>query len=933
MVVPQDSKTQRLVICSIADSSLTKLQERLSVFGYSFTEIISANDVTKLNTKDIPRMALIELDPEKESKEVDNIIKNIRKISNVMKIIGVFKGHLSYNPETMIKKGFDYVYQLPFEEEVLINCVFEYAPVDLSNENLTLDSLSRVNILELEWAEGLPFDIFVCLPTNKKIIHYRQKGKSLDEKTVEKFKIHKEFSIYIKKSDLSKYYNYSAQILSRLQKDDRLSKIEKEKKIAGEIKKMIGGLFSQAASTEKEGQEMFENVRKVLGQLEDSSGSKKQFAKTVIELAAQNMTNYSHCRNVATYCTLFGLALGFTEPETLQMGGFLHDIGMADLPTDLLQKNFDQMSEAEKAQYRLHPGNASYTVKFKKMKLPENVLKMILQHHERPDGSGFPYGLKSESIDPLAKICAFADEFDELTSMRFGHATLTPVEAMKKIAGLDGNTPSAVYEDSFFKPLVKAFLEDFGESLPDESPTVNATDVFAPTDGAETVPTQNIHPVNEPLLAPVEQTMQAPANVVPTPERMVPVIGGTSPGVVKVVTESEKSVSDATAGQTPLVPPPVFAVDAKPLFDAVINADVDAVQKLLKSGADINVKDDKGQTPIMYALKSGKRDFVKAMLRAKADINIPDPNGNTPLMQTIENHNFEMFNLLLVHSFESSFVPQADAGKTGKVWVSNVLDINLQNHAGENALMLAARVGADSALEALLDAGADIYAKGKDGATVMDVAKKFERTDMIETLNKFEEYLKRNSGILDEAAPEGENKKPKDASIDVKSRDKTGQTPLLQFAAIGNEDMVKKLLALNSDVEAKDFSGHTALMLAARKGNSNIVRQLIEKNANVQAKDSQGRNSLIHAIEGGGAGVIKLLVEKGLKIDGRYLGCTPLMVAAYTGNAEVVKALLAGGANPADKDSKGKTAYDFAQSKNFTEIMSLLEAPVKKKVA
>ncbi len=129
-----------------------------------------------------------------------------------------------------------------------------------------------------------------------------------------------------------------------------------------------------------------------------------------------------------------------------------------ELPPELLWKTEKQMDEDEMAQYRLHPGFAKLTLQ-KSHKLSETVLEAILLHHERRDGCGYPYGLKSEKIPMDAKILTFADEFDKQTSLWPGFPQLTPREAIIKLAGLEGNGVDPVFDSDSFKPLITLFYE------------------------------------------------------------------------------------------------------------------------------------------------------------------------------------------------------------------------------------------------------------------------------------------------------------------------------------------------------------------------------------------------------------------------------------------------------------------------------------------
>ncbi|MDZ4660553.1 MAG: ankyrin repeat domain-containing protein [Pseudomonadota bacterium] len=898
-----------LLVFPLLESHLSPFKERMTRYGFQFQDIMAVGSIQQAGKKNLPKLALIELAPDKENENLSQIVTEIRKLSSVMKIVGVFSGKLIYRPDQLYAKGLDFVYQLPFEEEMVINSIFEFAPVEIGENNLTMETISRVNVLELEWSEALPFDIFVVLPHNKKILLYRQKGKNLDEKSIEKFKHQSKYSLYIKKSELSTYFNYSAQVLGRLQKDERLSKLEKEKKIAGEVRKLLGGFFAQESVDETQGQLMLENARKVLDQLEDSTGSKKQFANVIKELASQNMTSYTHCRNVATYCALFGLSMGLTEPETLQMGGFLHDLGMGDLPSELIGKEYSEMTESERAQFKLHPGNGAMTVKFKKMKLPDAVMKMILQHHEKIDGSGFPYGLKGDEIHPYAKVCAIADEFDELTSLRYGKQTRSAANAMRKISGLDGGKPSEYFEEKFFGNLVKNFLTDLGESL-----TQSEIDQLA---GPSEIPT--VAPDPAPAAAvtvTVSESVQAP-------------------GTVKIVS-SKDTLGKMAADISTLTSPakvPIFEVDNRPIFDAIKSADLTALQKLLDAKVNLAATDEAGLTALNYALKSGNRDIARAVLKAKANLNVQDPSGNTPIMQTIESNNYEMFNLILVAAFETGFVSDSkknEPATSGKVWLSTALNINVKNNKGETALMVAARVGNDQMLEALIDAGADVNVKNSKGESVHQIVKAYNRINMIDLLKKYEELNKQNNEFFSRAAPEQKVEKEK---IDIKTRNPAGQPPLTQACVAGNEESVLKLLSAQSEIDAKDFAGHTPLMLAARQGNTMIIRLLLEKSANLQLKDGQGRGPLLHAIEGGSADAIKILVQAGCSINTRHLGATPLMIACFMGDLKVVTALIECGADPQEKDAKSKLAVDYARSKNHVKVVDYIISLQKKKAA
>ncbi len=85
-----------------------------------------------------------------------------------------------------------------------------------------------------------------------------------------------------------------------------------------------------------------------------------------------------------------------------------------------------------------------------------DVGDIVLQHHERIDGSGYPYGLKGDEICIEAKIIAVADTYDAMTSDRPYRKALLPKEALEEISRLSGKA----YDQDVVKALVKALKKD-----------------------------------------------------------------------------------------------------------------------------------------------------------------------------------------------------------------------------------------------------------------------------------------------------------------------------------------------------------------------------------------------------------------------------------------------------------------------------------------
>ncbi len=138
---------------------------------------------------------------------------------------------------------------------------------------------------------------------------------------------------------------------------------------------------------------------------------------------------YAHSLDVCIYSLIAAKALQLPNETlvTLALGALLHDVGKTKIADAILAKQ-GPLTEAEFAEAKKH-ARLGYELVQKVAGIKPNVARIVLQHHERCDGSGYPDGLRGAAISPLAKIVAVADIYDALTSDRAYNKKILPHEA------------------------------------------------------------------------------------------------------------------------------------------------------------------------------------------------------------------------------------------------------------------------------------------------------------------------------------------------------------------------------------------------------------------------------------------------------------------------------------------------------------------------
>uniref|UniRef100_A0A8C8VPM5 Ankyrin 1 n=1 Tax=Pelusios castaneus TaxID=367368 RepID=A0A8C8VPM5_9SAUR len=347
---------------------------------------------------------------------------------------------------------------------------------------------------------------------------------------------------------------------------------------------------------------------------------------------------------------------------------------------------------------------------------------------------------------------------------------------------------------------------------------------------------------------------------------------------------------------------------------------VKMVAELLHKEIVLETTTKKGNTALHIAALAGQEDVVRELVNYGANVNAQSQKGFTPLYMAAQENHLEVVKFLLERganqnvATEDGFTPLAVALQQGhENVVAHLINYGTKGKVRLPALHIAARNDDTRTAAVLLqnDPNADVLSKVPTSSARHGISRTPDELTPLHCAAR-NGHMRIAEILLDHGAP-------------IQAKTKNGLSPIHMAAQGDHLDCVKLLLQYNAEIDDITLDHLTPLHVAAHCGHHRVAKLLLDQGAKPSARALNGFTPLHIACKKNHIRVMELLLKTGASIDAvTESGLTPLHVAAFMGHLSIVKILLQRGASPNVSNVKVETPLHVAARAGHTEVAKYL---------
>ena len=322
-------------------------------------------------------------------------------------------------------------------------------------ENMSNEEMVEIDIREFVSGLAMPVDVFLRMGADKFIL-IAQKGDQAQLQSLAVVKSNSVKTVFIRKADLKAFSSSTVNIVKAVAGNNAFKLNHKTKF----LKAATNAVFTELTQ---------------FGPRPETISAARTIANGTIEMIAPNTTITNILKSlqqdhildqsiaVSAFSVMIAQKLGWQSAitiEKLSLGALLAEVGLKELPPELVAKPRSQMDHDEIRIYEEHPYRGLKLLESAGT-LPDDVKSVVYEHHENAMGLGYPRKLRDLRMNPLAKVVALSTQFCELIlAGPWQPSPISPAEAVQYIQDIMGQP----FNKEAFKALCKLVEDDFQQS-------------------------------------------------------------------------------------------------------------------------------------------------------------------------------------------------------------------------------------------------------------------------------------------------------------------------------------------------------------------------------------------------------------------------------------------------------------------------------------
>ncbi len=360
------------------------------------------------------------------------------------------------------------------------------------------------DFFKVEWSSMIPekkisFDIYIFFEKSNHILRWRYKGETLERNTLNRYQSRGLSTVWIANNERQAFLSYlhpkadsesrsevaantpksksspsmtppppktdEGAMISEVINDEKIKPEQKEEFVQRAAEKVIEELTQAETPEEQEtvNSKAKEIVKDILNATSDQA---KSILDEIWEMADVE-PDLTHALNVSTYSVIYAMAFGQIAPDLLAdiaLAGLLHDVGLSQVPIEATRLPWNKMQPKQFAHYQAHVRSSQNLIREFSPEVSERAQAILLQQHEKFDGTGYPNRLQGFQFDDIAQLVAMAELTDSIASGQWDGEERTLKQAFDVLDSLDKQRSFPEYcNPEIFTRVINWFRSPEGE--------------------------------------------------------------------------------------------------------------------------------------------------------------------------------------------------------------------------------------------------------------------------------------------------------------------------------------------------------------------------------------------------------------------------------------------------------------------------------------